>query len=79
MIHRRVANFVQLYTQVTNFSTYMLVAHRNMISVYNMQDNSDNNWMDTIEFPSRQGHIRKMFIKKRPKNDRENIRRRTVT
>lgn len=49
VLHRRVANFVQLYTQITNYSTFMLVAHRNMISVYSMrEDDSKNNWTHTI-------------------------------
>ena len=79
MIHRRVANFVQLYTQVINYSTFMLVTHRNMISVYNMKKKKgNNNWGDTIHFPLNYGYIRKLFIKKRPKDDRELLHHATL-
>ena len=34
--HRRVAPFYRLYTQMINFATFTIVAHRNLISLYNM-------------------------------------------
>ena len=34
--HHRVANHMRLYTAVVNVNKFMLVAHRNMISVYDM-------------------------------------------
>ena len=35
-LHQRIAGYFKLYTQIMNFSMFMLVAHRNMISVYDM-------------------------------------------
>lgn len=35
-LHQRIAGHFKLYTQIMNFSMFMLVAHRNMISVYDM-------------------------------------------
>ena len=67
--HHRIANYFKLYTQVLNFSMYMCVSHRNMISVYDMTNSDENaGWIDTIEFTS--GLIRQMFIKKRSKAER---------
>ena len=34
--HKRIAKYFRLYTQILNFSIYMLVSHRNMISVYDI-------------------------------------------
>lgn len=34
--HHRVANYMKLYSQVINVSKFVLVSHRNMISVYDM-------------------------------------------
>ena len=49
----------------------MLVSHRNMVSVYDMRsDNIDGNWLDTILL-DHNCHVRKMFIKKRNKFDRD--------
>ena len=39
VLHKRVSNFMKLYTSIINFSMYMLVAHRNMISVFDMTQN----------------------------------------
>ena len=36
VVHHRIANYFRLYSQVLNFQKYMLVSHRNMISVYDM-------------------------------------------
>lgn len=38
-IHKRIAKYFKIYTQVLNFSMYMLVSHRNMISIYDMTKN----------------------------------------
>ena len=35
------AKFFKMYTQVINFLTYMLVAHRDMISVFDMTQITD--------------------------------------
>ena len=57
-----------MYTQILNFNMYMLVAHRNMISIYDMvsisKTNNDDepddlikgNWHKTISFD--EGSIR---------------------
>ena len=34
--HKRISKYFRLYTQILNFSIYMLVSHRNMISVYDI-------------------------------------------
>jgi hypothetical protein len=63
ILHRRIAGYFRLYTQVLNFSTFMLVSHRDMISIFAMGQTDDQNvtetWIDTIKFE--QGNIRKMF------------------
>ena len=52
IIDNRVAMFYKPYSQMLNFSTFTLVAHRNMLSVYNMTTNDDNaGFVDTIAFP----------------------------
>ena len=67
--HARIAKYFKLYTQILNFSMYMCVSHRNMISIYDMKEaSSAGAWSDTIEFS--EGHIRKMFIKKRSLEER---------
>ena len=35
-IHKRIAGYFKLYSQVLNFGRFMLVSHRNMISVFDM-------------------------------------------
>ena len=40
--HKRVSRFFRLYTQILNFNMYMLVSHRNMISIYDMTNNTDD-------------------------------------
>ena len=35
----RIASYCKLFTRHSNFSTFMLVAHRNFISVYDMRTN----------------------------------------
>ena len=83
VIHRRIAKFFRMYTQILNYNTYMLVSHRNMISIYDMtqhtqQQGGDNEelargaWIKTISFGDA-GVIRKMFIKKREKQERQEM------
>ena len=36
VLHRRISRFCRLYTSILNFNMYMLVSHRNMISIYDM-------------------------------------------
>ena len=40
----RVAPFVKLYVEITNFATYMIIAHRNLLSVFDLAAKS---WVDT--------------------------------
>ena len=74
-MHKRIAKFFRLYTQVLNFQVYMLVSHRNMISIYDISKDSDDiynddgmpksnsGWVQTICYDE---IVKKMFIKKRP-------------
>lgn len=57
-IHRRIANYFRLYTQILNFNMYMLVSHRNLISIYDMTgtQRDGGHWVQTISFS--QGPIR---------------------
>lgn len=36
VVHHRIANYMRLYTNILNVSKFILVSHRNMISVYDM-------------------------------------------
>ena len=69
VIHKRVSPFVLLYSEVTNFATYMIVAHRHLLSIYDL--GIEKCWTDTVQLLSdSKNHIRNMQIKKRPKADR---------
>ena len=46
VLHERVAHFVRLYSSMTNFSTYMIVSHRNLVSLYDV--GLEDRWVDTI-------------------------------
>ena len=35
ILHNRIADYFNIYTQILNFGTQMLVAHRDMISIHN--------------------------------------------
>ena len=59
VLHERVAPFYKLYTAMTNIATFMLVSHRNMLSVFNMGEMEDvvenenekeqsTSWVDTV-------------------------------
>ena len=43
----------------------MIVAHRNLLSLYDM--GLKDSWVDTIQVLDSQDHIRKIQIKKRPR------------
>ena len=45
-LHKRIAAYFRLYTQILNFSMYMLVSHRNMISVFDMTESSGDAGQD---------------------------------
>ena len=51
------------------FSKFIIVAHRNMLSLFDMSDNQDAVWIDTIEI-SEKDHIREVQIKMRPRAHR---------
>ena len=64
ILHKRIANYFKLYTQILNYSTFILVSHRNMISVYDNTNGGENSdWLDTILLE--EGNIRHMSIKRR--------------
>ena len=64
IVHNRIANYFKLYTQILNYSTFILVSHRDMISVYdNTNGREDSDWIDTIQF--KEGNVRHMSIKRR--------------
>ena len=56
LLHQQYSPFVKLYRQMIIFSVFILVAHRNMISLYNLSksyDDEDNSsakkslWIDS--------------------------------
>ena len=100
VLHNRIAKYVRLYTQILDFHTFMLVSHRDMISVFDMKKDSGNKysfsnaephranqenlrdeaelgetvvknepWACTHKFES--GQVRRMFTKKRSREERE--------
>ena len=50
VIHKRIAKYFRLYTSILNFSMYILVSHRNMISVYDMSKEQQEGDYDRTEF-----------------------------
>ena len=48
-IHKRIAGYFKLYSQILNFSKFMLVAHRDMISVFDMTKRELKETPDTFE------------------------------
>lgn len=73
VLHHRISQHFCLYSQILNFSMHMLVSHRNMISVFDMSKGiwEEACWIDTVQFD--EGFIRKMFIKKRDKQERQDL------
>ena len=56
--HLLVAPFVKLYVEVTNFATYMIISHRNLLSVFDL---AAKNWVDTVKLlEDSEDHIRNM-------------------
>ena len=45
-IHKRIAGYFKLYSQILNFSKFMLVAHRDMISVFDMTKREVNHTLN---------------------------------
>ena len=46
VIQSRVAPYLKLYTEVKSFETFMILSHRNLLSLYDLGIN--NCWVDTI-------------------------------
>lgn len=68
VLHKRVADFLNLFTSVVNFDTLMVVAHRNFLTVLPISESDHAQGHYNIQFE--QGNIRAMYIRKRPKKDR---------
>ena len=70
-LHQQISPFVKLYSQMTLFSQNMIVAHRNMISIYNLgitqeiKESLENSsaWTDTVKVSNSADHVRQMMIK----------------
>ena len=61
---------MKLYTHVINYSMFMLVSHRDILSIYDMrpsQKHINGKWLHSIQFKS--GFVRRMYLKKRPKEE----------
>lgn len=58
VLHHRISKYCRLYSQILNYEMYMLVSHRNMISVFDMTKVKGKNAkrMDTFKFED--GNIR---------------------
>ena len=71
MVHKRIANYCKLYSGLVNFSEFMVVSHRNMVSIYDMSKSEERDsqgklvsgWIETFKHDN--GYIRQMVIKKR--------------
>ena len=64
IIHKRIAQHFNLYTQVFNFSTYTICAHRNKISVYDM---ANEKWIHTYNVEG--GFVRDIMLKRKQNVD----------
>ena len=57
IIDKRVSRFYKPYSHFLNFSNLMLLAHRNMLSIYNMSANEDtDDFVENITF--KEGYVR---------------------
>ena len=45
-LSKRICRHFKIYTQIANFSMYILVSHRNMISVYDMTKKKSTKWLE---------------------------------
>lgn len=69
VIHKRVAPYFALYQEMVNLSTFMIVSHRNLLSLYDM--GPSDKWIDTIKLSN--DFIREIVIEKRPVELRESL------
>ena len=61
ILDKRVSDFYKPYRYFLNFSNLMLIAHRNMLSIYNMSaDEKYDDFVDTMMFE--EGDIRYMYF-----------------
>ena len=66
--HRRIAKYFNIYSGIINFQTFMLVSHRNHISVFDM---AKTEWVKGVMFSfGKTDFIRLLAVKKKPKGDR---------
>ena len=42
ILHKRIADYFNIYSQILNYQMFMLVSHRDMISVYKMSTIKDD-------------------------------------
>ena len=67
IIDKRVSSFYRPYQHFLTFKNLMLIAHRNMLSVFNMSDSEKpKNFADTVIF--QEGDIRYMYFQQTSKN-----------
>ena len=67
-IHKRIAAYFKLFSQIQIFSMFLLVSHRNMISVYHMtKENKDDERRSSIS-ESRTINVTNMANQKHAKN-----------
>ena len=62
ILHNRVARYFKIYSQILNYQMFMMVSHRNMVSVYKMTSEKQNWQTHMLD----NGTIRQMFIKRKP-------------
>ena len=60
VLHRRISDYFKIYTSIINFANFIIVAHRNLISIFNMNNNDWEPHVSTFKEP-----IRVISVKKR--------------
>ena len=46
VLQKLVSPYVKLYTEVSNLATFMILAHRNLLSIFDL--GQDRCWVDTV-------------------------------
>ena len=72
IIHRRIAGYFALYSGMVNFQTFMLISHRNHISVFDMIEKA---WLHCMHSFRKAEFVRIMAVKKLPKDARGKAKR----
>ena len=79
VIHERVSHYVKLFIDIRTIATFIVVAHRNLLSLYDVGDNDSrredrsgniDRWVDTIQVHKEKDFIRSLAIKKRARVNR---------